>query len=81
MGLLGVIRASCETSSIRCLPKLVRAKTLIQKTLWMFSLTIGLSVASYEVYKLLDTFLAHQTSLSVSTDEGYTMFIDSHFLC
>ena len=64
------IKRACETSSIKCLPKLMRSRTVIQKCLWSVSLVIGLGVASYEVYGLLSAYISHQTSLSVSTQQG-----------
>jgi len=65
-----LFRAYAERSSIKCLPRLIHAKSPLHKVLWFITFIVGGSVASYLLSGLIRTYISYETTLSVTAKEG-----------
>ena len=64
------VKTYAEHSTIKFLPRLIRAKSKIHKVLWIITFIIGTSVASYLLAGLLKTYTSFEKTLSVTAEEG-----------
>ena len=69
-GLRYRLRAYAEQSSIKCVPKMIRAKSLLHRVLWAASFVIGSSMAIYLLHGLWGLYFSYAVTLSVVTEEG-----------
>ena len=63
IGLL--LRQFCETSSMRSVPRIVRAPTCVQRLLWLCALLAGVGMTTYQLYHLLGLYLSYRTSINM----------------
>lgn len=70
------VRSSCEGSSMKALPKIVRAQTTFQRILWVLALLVGLVAVLYQLIKLLMGYLEFATSVNIVTEKGSPPFPD-----
>ena len=60
-----LLRDFCETSSMRSVPRIVRAPTGVQRLLWVFALLVGVGMTSYQLYHLLGLYFSYRTSINM----------------
>jgi len=64
------MKTYAEHSTIKFLPRLMRANSFLHKILWVLTFIIGTSVASYLLAGLLHTYTSYEKTLSVAAQEG-----------
>ena len=71
-----IFRHWCETSSIKCLPKIVKAQTNGRKLLWILALLLGSTYSSYCLYGLVRLFLEYPVSVNIEIMYGDVPYPD-----
>lgn len=59
------VRRFCDTTSVKGVPKLMRARGPIRRALWTSCVLLGAAMATYQSYILLKVYCDFETSTSV----------------
>ncbi|ELU02648.1 hypothetical protein CAPTEDRAFT_199620 [Capitella teleta] len=71
-----VLKQSCEGSSMKALPRLVRAKSWVQRCLWILALLVGLTAMSYQLAGLFMGYFEFSSSVNIAEIQGTPPFPD-----
>ena len=74
--IIHLLRQFCQTSSMRSVPRIVRAPTNTQRIIWVFALLVGIGMTSYQLYKLLGMYLSYRTSINMIHVKNMAPFPD-----
>ncbi|ELU17170.1 hypothetical protein CAPTEDRAFT_199552, partial [Capitella teleta] len=72
----GTLRKSLENSSIKALPKIVKASGRFQRYLWTMALVIGVTVVGYQLSNLLQQYFQFSTTINIVSIQGTPPFPD-----
>ena len=74
VGMMDTIRLYAGKSSIKCLPKIIKSRTIIQRCVWIAALICGICVVLYQLANLIMGFREYKVSRSMAS----TMFPKLH---
>jgi hypothetical protein len=61
---------------MKALPRIIKAATPFQRTLWILALLVGLAAAIYQLAKLMLGYLEFATSVNIVTERSFPPFPD-----
>ena len=70
------VRRFCDTCSVKGVPKLMRARGPVRRTLWTSCVLLGAAMATYQSYILLKVYCDFETSTSVEFKKWMDNFPD-----
>ncbi len=73
---VGAVLSFCENSSVKGVPKIVRARSAWQRVLWIFAVVLGTVIATYQVYQMLRIYLKFSTTMSMERTKETPPFPD-----
>ncbi|ELT96176.1 hypothetical protein CAPTEDRAFT_185972 [Capitella teleta] len=71
-----IITKCCQNSSMKALPRIIKAPTKFQKALWILGLLCGLLTSGYQLSLLFLDYFNFSTSVSIAKEMGAPPFPD-----